>query len=366
MSAIESPALRPMSFGQLLDRSFRLYRQNFLTFVGIVAAMVIPVYGIYLVFSLLSIPNIADAIERLDNLSPTDNPLTLFATQMQATGSGNSYLLSILSFFLIQGIATMALVKAIEDSYLGRPADILGSYGKIAGILGPIFIVLIIEILFFIVLIVWFFIPCIGWFTGLGMLIFASIVIFPMVPITVVVENQRAFAAIRRAWDLARRRFWWVLGYVLLLSVLAYIIMVGPSALLSIGTLYMQETVLSGFDAATRIVIQTSISQVISMFMQMLYLPIQITAITVMYFDLRVRTEGFDLAMLTAEAAASEGETAPATPQAPAMTHSPLITGTELGYFFGATIGLYALCGILYGLLFAVAMALGLALSSAF
>ncbi|MBN1310511.1 MAG: hypothetical protein JXB30_03760 [Anaerolineae bacterium] len=359
MSAIESPKLRPMSLGQLLDRSFRLYRQNFLTFVGIIAAMVIPVYGIYLVFSLLNIPRMLEAMENLTNMSSLDDPMQLFTTQMQAMGGGNSLLLSALSFFLIQGVATAALVKAIEDSYLDKPGDILGSYGKIAGKWLPLLVALLLGFLLIILLLVWTIIPCIGWLTGLGILAFVSYVIYPMVPVTVVVENRRGFGAIRRAWELARRRFWWVLGYMFLLYILAYVITVGPSFLLGIALGYLQETVMSGFDMATQMAIQTSLSQVITMVMQIIYLPIQLTAIVVMYFDLRVRTEGFDLAMLAAEAEAGDSsEAAPIIPQAPAAEQTPLVTGTEILYFLGINVGIGALCGILYGVLAIVGIAL--------
>jgi len=37
-----SPRLRPMSIGDMLDAAFRLYRQHFLTFIGVVALLQAP------------------------------------------------------------------------------------------------------------------------------------------------------------------------------------------------------------------------------------------------------------------------------------------------------------------------------------
>ena len=37
-----TPRLRPMSIGDMLDAAFRLYRQHFLTFIGIVALLQVP------------------------------------------------------------------------------------------------------------------------------------------------------------------------------------------------------------------------------------------------------------------------------------------------------------------------------------
>ena len=37
------PALRPLGPGELLDQAIRLYRRNFLTFIGIIAVVYVPV-----------------------------------------------------------------------------------------------------------------------------------------------------------------------------------------------------------------------------------------------------------------------------------------------------------------------------------
>lgn len=83
-----------------------------------------------------------------------------------------------------------------------------------------------------------------------------------------------------------------------------------------------------------------------------------------MYFDLRVRTEGFDLALLAASAegehAAVTGEPAApaplATPAAPPSESRQLVTLNEMGYFVAISIGAVALCAILYGILIAFFM----------
>src|SRR5512138_2726681 len=36
------PTLRPLRLGELLDRAIRLYRGNFLTFIGIIAVVYVP------------------------------------------------------------------------------------------------------------------------------------------------------------------------------------------------------------------------------------------------------------------------------------------------------------------------------------
>ena len=44
--------LKPLSAGQIFDRGIRLYRNNFLTFIGIIAIMQIPIGLTFLVLQL--------------------------------------------------------------------------------------------------------------------------------------------------------------------------------------------------------------------------------------------------------------------------------------------------------------------------
>ena len=50
----ETPlVIRPMALGEILDKAIRLYRQNFLTFMGIFAIPYIPMVIIQMIFSIL-------------------------------------------------------------------------------------------------------------------------------------------------------------------------------------------------------------------------------------------------------------------------------------------------------------------------
>src|SRR5208283_3400480 len=101
-------SLRPMSTGELLDRTFMLYRKNFLLFVGI--ATVGP--AAYLVFQLLTIGSA---------VLPAANP------------RHTTTALASLSFGLIFGFVVMlagmaisqaATVKAVAAVHLGRTITI--------------------------------------------------------------------------------------------------------------------------------------------------------------------------------------------------------------------------------------------------
>jgi hypothetical protein len=102
---------------------------------------------------------------------------------------------------------------------------------------------------------------------------------------------------------------------------------------------------------------------VVSLIFSLLYLPLQLTAMTIVYFDLRVRSEGLDLALQASDSPGTELEKAAALPEIASDSKTALLTGTEVGYFVLLTLAggaLYALIfGVLFGLLLAVMPASG-------
>jgi len=356
MTALEPPLLRPLTLGQLLDRAIRLYRQHFLVFIGIIAVALVPITLIQYGVSLVNFAAVQRALLQMRDPLVEQNPLRLIAAELAAMGGGSEALVTILTFILVQGVATCALSKAIEDSYLGRPVGILDSYKKVATLWLPLLLVLALGLLIGVGLYIWMIVPCVGWLTGPGMLLFFIYAVYRLIPAAVVIEDRRGLSAIARVWELTRRRFWWVLGFVIVLGVLASIILVGPIALVTGLGGALSQSIMPLASAQARFAVQTALSQTVSFVFQLVYLPLQLTALILMYFDLRVRTEGFDLA-LEASSVSAEGQAAvEATPPAPAPEPKPLITVNEAGYFAAISLGILLLCGILYAAIIGVAL----------
>jgi len=334
------PTLRPLRLGELLDRAIRLYRGNFLTFIGIIALVLVPSQVLQTAASALMNGSLTTG--------SFSTPDELFTNYGYWIGILSTLVLSLVQWVLVQGIATGALTRAVADNYMGKKTGVLDAYRGI----GSSWITLVAALLFLGIIIIglgiWSIVPCIGWFTGLGMMLFVTAVINPLVPPAVVLEKQQPIEAVRRAWSLARRRFWPVLGYVIVLYLFSLIVVNGPVAIVSVGLVQ----IFGSFSDPTLQAVLTAIIQgLVSLVTMLLYYPLQMTAFTLIYFDLRVRTEGFDLAILTMEAAGStdlsEAMTAP-VPQA----NEPLITGPEVGNF-----AILSLAGLgLYILFFAVIM----------
>ena len=312
---------------QLLDRAIRLYRNNFLIFVGIVAIAQIPAAIVNMIGLWL-----APAPE----FSPAATVTDMWLQIAQSSGFGNNpwvWLGRLVTLLLVQ-LATAAMTKAVAENYLGHRVGLFDAYRKI-GRSGFVLLVATFIGIFFVVAlgIWWVVVPCLGWFTGLGMIFFFGLVVLPLVAPVVVLERRTALAGLQRAWDLARRRIWWLIGFMLLLGIFGQIVVTGPAIL----SVYIINSVVgSSVDATT----STLIQQVIGLLLNLIYLPLQLTCVTLLYFDVRVRTEGFDLAVL---ALSEQADAESLTTTAPPLDKSAIPSWEELGYFALITIAIIAL-----------------------
>jgi hypothetical protein len=106
-------ALRPLSTGEVLDRTFQLYRSKFWLFVGISA--IVP--AINVVFAIVRQFLIGHhAIGGAAHGARGQVGLVIFDLLMSVTG------------FVLYGVAHAAAVSAISNVYLGRESSVAGAY----------------------------------------------------------------------------------------------------------------------------------------------------------------------------------------------------------------------------------------------
>jgi hypothetical protein len=253
----ETPAFRPLGIGQLIDRSIRLYRANFATFVGIIAIMLVPISLIMLVVQIMNVPATLEAAQQMQQVS-NNNPFLTFMQAMSASSAGGStFVFSILNSVLVNGVAVSALVRAGASANLSKRLTIGEAYSSIKSIWFKVVLAYLLIAIILIGLFVWFLIPCVGWATGFGILMFFSYVVSPLVPIVIVLEGQDIGKSIRRAWELSRRRFWWTLGFMIILGIFAYVIIAGPAFLIAFLVRATIPNIVSDGSQATILTIQT-------------------------------------------------------------------------------------------------------------
>ncbi len=335
MELTQRPVLRPLSVGQILDRAFRLYQGNFLTFLAIVAVVQLP----------LAVVQVINAAAAQSGSLALAGLVSLLAIVLVLAGVAANQ------------IASAALSRAVADVYLGRTTSFAAAYRGVTPLIGNIFVTLIVTFLVAIGLFIFAIIPCVGWTAGMGMIMFFTGAIVPMVGTVIVLENKAGFDALRRGWDLTRRRFWPVMGYVVLLSLLVFAITVGPSFLLS----YLSSFVWSGFDPSVPVstgnipqapLWATILQLLVTTALQTVILPIQLAAASVLYFDLRVRNEGFDLELASSVQIPEGSDLDALIAKAPAAQSGQLVVGDEWTNFFAVGIAFWVIAivlGVVFG-----------------
>jgi hypothetical protein len=114
---MEATELRPMSIGELLDRTFRLYRNHFWLFVGIMAIPSAVSVPFTIVMFTMQGHSIAGGRPSLPNISGIIFLMAAFFC----------------FFWAVYAMALGAATYAISETYLGHNATVRGSYGKVRG-----------------------------------------------------------------------------------------------------------------------------------------------------------------------------------------------------------------------------------------
>jgi hypothetical protein len=313
---LNRPRIRQLSLGELLDESFRLYRSNFLTFVAIAALILVP----YTLINFAVQFPFQNQIAGLQNQTNNANP---FGTQTPFEFIGEMLFWSLLTIavsmlysVIFQPLLEGALAHSISQRYLGRETGVGDSFGAALrhspALIGARLIPVLAGSLLGGVLIgggVLIAMLVVGQsFTeeiepggiaaimGLGLLGFgvvAAIFLIGMALLirilftsqAVIVENAGAWQSLVRSWQLTQGFFWRILGYVLLIALIIYFLVALPGGVVSFtGTMI-------GLDQRVLFVINTCANAVLSV----IATPFTMITYTLLYFDLRVRKEGFDL-----------------------------------------------------------------------
>jgi hypothetical protein len=314
----------------LLDAVFRLYRDNFLTFIGIAALLQVPLIIFQLLLGLLLNEAVTSDLLRLVRELPTFDPTRDSFASLPIGGLasyfGFSLFLATIQGAIILQLVNGALANAVSRRYFGRETAILEAYSFgfnravnliLAGILLAIVSTLAFSLVFGgafgLVFVMAALLPNQGGgalaavlltMLLVGVLVIALLLIalllvrFAFTVQAVVLEDLGPIAALGRSWTLMRGSFWRVLGIIVLIYFLIQIITLVPSALLGgvIGAV---------FSELDQFMLQQSLSQLVGYVIQIFVLPLQLIGYTLLYYDVRVRKEGFDI-----ELRASTGEAA--------------------------------------------------------
>lgn len=256
--------LRPMTLGEVLDRTFTLYRERFLLFAGISA---LP----YLVLMLFKFGFLAFQQTNLPNVKPGQMPGFLGGLIAGVFGT-------LMLTFILVGIAQAATIWAVSELYLGRETSVRAAYSNSKG---RVLIVLLTILLA-------------GLATGVAFIfliipgIYVACRLAVAIPV-VIVEHESPTTAMERSWQLTEGH----VGQMFLLLVLVWVIGY------AVGMLFQLPVFFFAFTAAMAkqqiSVGVTAYSYVAEFVSQVLAGPVGTISASLMYYNLRVQKEGFDI-----------------------------------------------------------------------
>ena len=309
------PQLRPMSIGDMLDAAFRLYRRHFLTFIGIVALLQVPMAILQFAAQLPYMQAMQRFTARPPVLAPGASPLDLFPFAQLLPYYALIFGLSIFQYLLVYNLMTGALANAISRSYLGQPISILSAYNigfkrffaLIAASLIPFAVSLAFVALIAGCAFGAFYTlgvrtneqPNIGLAIAAGIGLFGVIILGGLAGLffyvrlilttqAIVLEGQGPLAGLARSWRLVGQAFWRSLGIFVLVYAFIYIVsLVVQLPLVAAGALFGMLFNTDG--------LYQSIVSLITYGVLILVLPLQFIIFTLLYYDLRIRKEGYDL-----------------------------------------------------------------------
>jgi hypothetical protein len=257
-----------MSVSQLLDTTFALYRQNFALFAGIVAVLYAPLTLFQLAFT-FSAP-----LGSLKTTTAPDGSVTFppdFFPNLETTLAlfGGLVFVTLIFTALITG----ALAQAISARYLNRPMTVGEAYRSVG--MGTFVSLVVASVLSTICVFVGFFAVIIG-----ALYLYVR---FIFISQSLVLEHSGIIGAFRRSGYLVRGSWWRVFGTSVVLFI--FVAIVGGVAS-AVGGIFGAFT---PYETST--VVKTIVSSAANVFA----LPIQLGTLTLLYYDLRIRKEGFDL-----------------------------------------------------------------------
>jgi hypothetical protein len=262
--------LRPLGIGEVIDAGIHITRSRFRDLAILVAIVAVPAQILQFLVA-ISTPGAGFSFDL--TVGPDASPVETgdVLTQLAAT------LLAFVIGLLTTWLATAACTEVISSTYLGGRAgwkeSLAKAWSRFVSLIGANLLILLIA--------------------GAGFLAFVIPGIWLFVAYTVavpaiIVEGIRGPAALGRSFRLVRHRWWPVFAIVLVGQLLIAVVQFFVTLPVLPVLLLTRDSVVAGLLA-------TAVSTVVA---TVLTQPFVAALVVVIYYDLRVRKEGFDLALM--------------------------------------------------------------------
>jgi Membrane domain of glycerophosphoryl diester phosphodiesterase len=259
--------LHPLGVGETLDAAVRIMRERYLALLTACVVVVIPLEVVHALI-VLSIPTPQRYVDSAGFTVRTTNSWAPFAAILLIV------VISLIIGTLVQGACLKMLTDAYLDTDTTWQQSLQFAFKRFWSLLWISLITAVTVVLG----------SCLCYVPGIWLGVSFALAVPAML-----LESERGFKAIGRSFNLVKGRWWGTFGTLITAYLLITVIVYGLS-------LFIQLVLLHGNGSFTTTQITSALSQAIA---YILALPFLAAVLTVVYFDRRVRKEGFDIALLT-------------------------------------------------------------------
>ena len=282
--AMSTAQLRPMGVGEILDAAIKVFTRNFGTLLKAVLVVLVPLVLLQLVVSASTAPE--DADPDLPGLQPA-------ADGTSAAEIGGTVVSTAITAVLFT-VAIAVLYKAIGDAHLGRRPDWRDSLRFAWSRIRSLLWLGLLSALAYGAL--WGMANLVRLETILVVVTIAAVLAAIYIGVSWVVavpsllnEDVRGVAALRRSHQLVRGRWWPMFGLLIVSALMVFVVA------FIIGFIYGIISFSSDALADASSLGSLASGAIVNLLVNALALPFLAAVVTLAYFDLRSRKEGYDL-----------------------------------------------------------------------
>jgi hypothetical protein len=339
--------LRPLTLGEILDRTTRLYRHNFWTFAGVAAVPVVATFAVFVpIGAAMGLTSVFKAGRALPNTEIVELVLLALAIALPV--------------LLVAGVVSqVSLTKTAIGAQKGQKIKVREAIKSVwPRFWRYLWLVALLVLLVVVVPAVVTVATLAGYgaslsatrgaapiFLGfLAFVVVAAIVVYCiwrwlcycLAMSACIVEEKTAWQSIKRANSLSKGTRGRIFVMYLLMAALAFVIAMIADVLMFIGIAIATAIGGSKFGPVAAVA-GLIVGLVARLTLQVLIQPVPVIALVLFYYDQRVRTEGYDIELMMEQAGLTSlpVSTAEPAPMAePSVTHvpeSPLTPPSEPG-----------------------------------
>lgn len=308
--------LRPLGLGEILDGAFQACRKNPLATFG--TAILFQV--VISVLTLLLTVGLVGSLAQLDPNNPSVDQVTGLAASAISVGTA-LVVLSSVGVLILQGVLVIPIARAVLNERTSFVQLWKLAARRILPLLGLGFLLLLIIVVGLGLLVViavllatalgqdsiWLIV--LGFLTSLAAIVWLSIK-FVLAPAVLMLEGAGPITSLRRSWTLTGRNWWRTFGILILTSIIVSII----TSVISTPLSLLATQFVSFSDSPTELgeELMSSLpvlilAQLITAVFGAIGYAFQAGVTALLYVDLRIRREGFDVVLLREHEEATAG-----------------------------------------------------------